>query len=210
MTRETNSVLRKKFNDIIKIKPNIQNVVCTVDLNTVLDLKKIALKAKNTEFNPKKFHALVIRSREPKATALIFKSGKMVCTGTKTENEAKEATLKFLKVIKQAGFSSAKIKVSIQKKNFEVRNVVATCDFKKSIKLETVMFAYRNQCMYEPEIFPGLIFRPEKSKIVAIMFLTGKVVITGYINGIGAKSFDDMWRVYNFLIKIFLDLNVLY
>mmetsp|Transcript_3465 Transcript_3465/g.8171 ORF Transcript_3465/g.8171 Transcript_3465/m.8171 type:complete len:80 (-) Transcript_3465:3730-3969(-) len=73
---------KKKINTTLSkislIKPKIQNIVSTVELNMILDLKKIALRAKNSEYNSKRFHALIMRSRDPKATALIFKSGKMV------------------------------------------------------------------------------------------------------------------------------------
>ena len=66
-----------------------------------LDLKKIALKARNAEYNPKVFYffvftnflqrfaAVIIRIRDPKTTALIFSSGKMVCTGAKDERASK-------------------------------------------------------------------------------------------------------------------------
>jgi len=54
-----------------------------------LDLKKIALKARNAEYNPKRFAAVIIRIRDPKTTALIFSSGKMVCTGAKNELASK-------------------------------------------------------------------------------------------------------------------------
>jgi len=60
-----------------------RNIVCTVNLGCKLDLKKIALHARNAEYNPKRFAAVIMRIREPRTTALIFSSGKMVCTGAK-------------------------------------------------------------------------------------------------------------------------------
>lgn len=60
-----------------------RNIVCTVNLDCKLDLKKIALHARNAEYNPKRFAAVIMRIREPRTTALIFSSGKMVCTGAK-------------------------------------------------------------------------------------------------------------------------------
>jgi len=181
---------------IVNVSPRVQNVVCTIDLGIILDLKKIALKAKNTEFNSKRFHALVMRSRDPKATALIFKSGKMVCTGTKTENDGKEAITKFLKLIKQAGFYNAGMK------NFQIRNIVATTDFKMPITLDAILYAYRNCCMYEPEIFPGLVLRPDNNKAVMIIFSSGKIVMTGL------KSFDELKRMQNKLTQIMVDLKI--
>lgn len=71
-----------------------QNVVATVNLDCKLDLKEIALRARNAEYNPKRFAAVIMRIREPKSTALIFSSGKMVVTGSKSETDAKLAARK--------------------------------------------------------------------------------------------------------------------
>lgn len=73
------------------IIPTIQNIVATVDLGTKLDLRKIALNARNAEYNPKRFSAVIMRIREPKTTALVFGSGRLVCTGARSEQLAKEA-----------------------------------------------------------------------------------------------------------------------
>ena len=72
------------------IRPILQNIVATCNLAVELDLKTIALHARNAEYNPKRFAAVIMRIREPKTTALIFKSGKMVVTGAKTEEDAPE------------------------------------------------------------------------------------------------------------------------
>lgn len=62
------------------IIPTLQNIVATVNLSCKLDLKIIAMGARNAEYNPKRFAAVIMRIREPKTTALIFASGKMVRT----------------------------------------------------------------------------------------------------------------------------------
>ena len=66
------------------LRPLIQNIVCTVNLGCKLDLKNIALHARNAEYNPKRFAAVIMRIRQPRTTALVFSSGKMVCTGAKS------------------------------------------------------------------------------------------------------------------------------
>ena len=71
----------------------------TVNLNTPLNLKYIALQARNAEYNPRRFAAVVMRLKEPKTTALIFSSGKMVCTGAKDENSSKVAARKYARII---------------------------------------------------------------------------------------------------------------
>jgi len=80
-------------------KPTLQNIVSTVNLKCKLDLKKIALNARNTEYNPKRFAAAIMKIRNPKTTALVFSSGKMVCTGAKSEDESKTAAKKYAKTI---------------------------------------------------------------------------------------------------------------
>jgi len=72
--------------------PKLQNIVSTAYLNKTLNLREIALKAKNVEYKPKRFAAAIMRIRDPKTTALIFASGKMVCTGAKSEEESENAT----------------------------------------------------------------------------------------------------------------------
>jgi transcription initiation factor TFIID TATA-box-binding protein len=85
-------------------KPILQNIVSTANLGCRLDLRKIALNCRNAEYNPKRFAAVIMRIREPKTTALIFTSGKMVCTGAKSEELSRDAAKKYSKAIKKVGF----------------------------------------------------------------------------------------------------------
>lgn len=85
-----------------------RNIVSTVNLNCKLDLKKIALHARNAEYNPKRFAAVIMRIREPRTTALIFSSGKMVCTGAKSEEDSRLAARKYARIIQKLGFPVSK------------------------------------------------------------------------------------------------------
>ena len=89
---------------LIKIIFPFRNIVSTVNLNCKLDLKKIALLARNAEYNPKRFAAVIMRIREPRTTALIFSSGKMVCTGAKSEEDSRLAARKYARIIQKLGF----------------------------------------------------------------------------------------------------------
>lgn len=82
-----------------------RNIVSTVNLSCKLDLKKIALHARNAEYNPKRFAAVIMRIREPRTTALIFSSGKMVCTGAKSEEDSRLAARKYARIIQKLGFT---------------------------------------------------------------------------------------------------------
>lgn len=92
-----------------------RNIVSTVNLNCKLDLKKIALHARNAEYNPKRFAAVIMRIREPRTTALIFSSGKMVCTGAKSEEDSRLAARKYARIIQKLGFTvSLLIKITTE------------------------------------------------------------------------------------------------
>lgn len=153
--------------------PKLQNIVATVDLDCgKLDLKKIAMHARNAEYNPKRFAAVIMRIREPRTTALIFSSGKMVCTGAKSEKESRLAARKYARVIQKLGFPS-------KFKDFKIQNMVGSVDVKFPIRLEKLVLSHAQFSSYEPELFPGLIYRMVKPRIVLLIFVSGKVVLTG-------------------------------
>ena len=113
-----------------------------------------------------------MRIRDPKTTALIFASGKIVCTGAKSEKAAKEATRKYAKIIQKLDFPA-------KFKDFKIQNVVASVDLKFPIRLEGLAYSHGAFSQYEPELFPGLVFRMLDPKVVLLIFVSGKVVFTG-------------------------------
>mmetsp|Transcript_3340 Transcript_3340/g.5370 ORF Transcript_3340/g.5370 Transcript_3340/m.5370 type:complete len:210 (+) Transcript_3340:314-943(+) len=154
------------------ITPTLQNIVATVNLGCQLNLKQITLHARNAEYNPKRFAAVIMRIREPKTTALIFSSGKMVCTGAKSEDNARLAARKFARIIQKLDFPA-------QFKEFKIQNIVGSCDVKFPIRLELLAVRHASYCSYEPELFPGLIYRMIDPKVVLLIFVSGKIVLTG-------------------------------
>ena len=154
------------------IIPILQNIVSTVNLECRLDLKHIALHARNAEYNPKRFAAVIMRIREPKTTALIFASGKMVVTGAKSEELSRLAARKYARIIQKLGFSA-------RFTDFKIQNIVGSCDIRFPIRLEGLAFSHGNFSSYEPELFPGLIYRMVRPKIVLLIFVSGKIVLTG-------------------------------
>jgi len=154
------------------IVPQLQNVVATVSLGCELELKKIALQARNSEYNPKRFAAVIMRIREPKTTALIFSSGKMVCTGAKSEEQSRLAARKYARIVQKLGYPA-------KFQGFMIQNIVGSCDVSFPIRLEGLALAHGVYSSYEPELFPGLIYRMVKPKIVLLIFVSGKIVLTG-------------------------------
>ncbi len=114
----------------------IQNMSATANLGVRLDLKKIALKCRNTEFNPRRFGAVIMRLREPRATALIFASGKVVITGVKSTHNATLACKKFAYIVERVGFQPKEYV------DFKVQNLVGTADVGFPIRLEGLVYAH--------------------------------------------------------------------
>ncbi|KAJ0974051.1 hypothetical protein J5N97_016016 [Dioscorea zingiberensis] len=165
------------------IAVTLQNIVSTANLCCKLDLKGIALQARNAEYNPKRFAAVVMRIRNPKTTALIFCSGKMVCTGAKSIEQSLLAARKFARIIQKLGFP-------VCFKDFKIQNVVGSCDVQFSIRLEGLSTSHSSFCSYEPEIFPGLIYRMKDPKAVLLIFVSGKIILTGN------KTCEDTYRAF--------------
>ena len=154
------------------LRPVLQNIVATCNLAIELDLKTIALHARNAEYNPKRFAAVIMRVREPKTTALIFRSGKMVVTGAKSEEAARSAARKYARIIQKLDFP-------VHFTDFKIQNMVGSCDVRFPIRLEGLAYKHSHYSSYEPELFPGLIYRMVQPKIVLLIFVSGKVVLTG-------------------------------
>lgn len=172
-----------------QIIPQLQNIVCTVNLGCKLDLKKIALHARNAEYNPKRFAAVIMRIRDPRTTALIFSSGKMVCTGAKSEEGAKLAARKYARIIQKLDFPAKFL-------DFKIQNMVGSCDVKFPIRLEGLVLTHGQFSSYEPELFPGLIYRMVKPRIVLLIFVSGKVVLTG------AKVRNEIYEAFKNIYPI--------
>ncbi|KAK9470369.1 uncharacterized protein V1510DRAFT_423246 [Dipodascopsis tothii] len=171
------------------IVPTLQNIVATVNLECRLDLKTIALHARNAEYNPKRFAAVIMRIREPKTTALIFASGKMVVTGAKSEDDSKLASRKYARIIQKLGFNAKFME-------FKIQNIVGSCDVRFPIRLEGLAFSHGHFSSYEPELFPGLIYRMVKPKIVLLIFVSGKIVLTG------AKVREEIYAAFEAIYPV--------
>lgn len=151
---------------------SVENVVATATLDQKLDLIAIMKVFRNVEYRPKKFPGLVFRLKRPKTATLIFSTGKMVCTGAKSEKLARSAIRKVVKELKGNGI------IILGKPVIVIQNIVASANLHGKIDLETAADIMDN-VMYEPEQFPGLIYRMAEPKVVILIFASGKLVCTG-------------------------------
>ena len=157
-----------------KVKPSISivNVVSTATLNQYIDLSSVVKAFSNIDYRPERFPGLVFRLKKPKTTTLIFGSGKMVCTGARSEKEARRAVRKVVKELKESGI------IIVGKAEVKVVNIVASVTLGGNIDLERAPFELK-RTMYEPEQFPGLIYRMDEPKVVILLFASGNLVCTG-------------------------------
>ncbi len=152
----------------------VENVVASGSAGTTLDLKKISMALDEAEYVPEKFPGLIYKLKEPKTAMLLFTSGKLVCTGAKNVEMVNEAVRIVLGNIEKLG-----IKVS-KDPQIKIQNIVATADLKKELNLNTIAISLGlERVEYEPEQFPGLVYRVEKPRVVMLLFGSGKIVCTG-------------------------------
>jgi|TARA_B100000470_G_scaffold216243_1_gene199306 transcription initiation factor TFIID TATA-box-binding protein len=163
---------------------SIENVVSSATVDQKMDLNQITKKFPDVEYHPDQFPGLVFRLKSPKTATLIFTSGKMVCTGAKSEQMSKNAVKIVVEKLRKGG-----IKV---KKNaiVTIQNIVASINLGGKIHLEQAARKLPRS-MYEPEQFPGLIHRMLDPKTVILLFASGKLVCTG------AKKEEDVYRSVN-------------
>ena len=151
---------------------NIQNVVAIATLNQKVDLNAVVKGYPSVEYRPEQFPGLVFRLKRPKTATLIFSSGKMVCTGAKSGKESRSAIMKVVKELKKGGL------IIINKPDMKVVNIVASASLGGKVDLEKTVVTLR-KTIYEPEQFPGLIYRMDEPKVVILIFASGSLVVTG-------------------------------
>ena len=166
-----------------KLTFRIENAVATSTIGTEFDLRAITLALDGADYKPERFPGIVYRIQDPKTTTLIFGSGKVVCTGAKSAAAVREAIYIVVGNLVDAGIEVTK------DPEVTVQNMVATIDLKAKLNLMTLAISFGMENVeYNPEQFPGLVYRMDDPKVVALLFSSGKVVCTG------AKRKEDITR----------------
>lgn len=153
----------------------VQNIVATTSLEEEVSLSKLARTQPNTEYNPETFPGLVLRIKQPKSAVLVFSSGNLVCTGVKSIAQVREVIDQVIKQLKKIGVH-VKIKPKIN-----VQNIVASGSINLDLNLNTLSLELENT-EYEPEQFPGLVYKLEDPTATFLLFSNGKLVCTGTKN----------------------------
>ena len=181
--------------------PRIVNIVSTCSLNINIDLRLAANHLCDVEYKPEKFIGIIMKFKTPKSTVLIFPNGKLVITGTKTENDGKRIARKTCQRLRKLEFNP---KIT----DFKIQNIVSSFDLKEIVDKQTGTIIDLNklaqtglpQSSYEPEIFPAFICVINKIKIIT--FHTGKVNFTG------AKTVMQIMETFELFLKHLLNNNI--
>ncbi len=153
----------------------VQNIVATASLGKEVVLTKLAKTNPNTEYNPDTFPGLVLRIKKPKSAVLVFSSGNIVCTGTKSIAQVKEVIQQVIKQLRKVNV------YVIQKPKITVQNIVASGSINLTLNLNLLSLELENT-EYEPEQFPGLVYKLEDPTATFLLFSNGKLVCTGTKN----------------------------
>ncbi len=153
----------------------VQNIVATTSLEKEISLSKLARTQPNTEYNPETFPGLVLRIKKPKSAVLVFSSGNLVCTGVKSVAQVREVINQVIKQLRRIN-----VKVTIKPK-INVQNIVASGSIDLDLNLNTLSLELENT-EYEPEQFPGLVYKLVNPTATFLLFSNGKLVCTGTKN----------------------------
>ena len=151
----------------------IENVVASTDIKKIISLDKLLGILEASEYEPEQFPGLVYRLDEPRVATLIFRSGKIICVGARSVADAKVALKKTVGNIKKVG-----IRINENNIKVKVENIVVAVDLGKALNLDQLAFQLENS-EYEPEQFPGLVYRILEPKVAFLLFSSGRVVCAG-------------------------------
>ena len=184
--------------DIYMIEIKVQNIVASTTFADKLDLDVITQSLENAEYEPEQFPGLVYRLDDPKTATLLFRSGKANCTGAKNV----EDVLKTVSIITE---KLEKIGIKVYKKpEIVIQNIVATSDLGGELNLSEVAMALGLENVeYEPEQFPGLVYRIREPKVAMLLFGSGKIVCAG------ARKIEDVSLAVDKLSKELSSLGLL-
>jgi len=155
-----------------KFEIKVENIVASVALGIRIPLEVLTEHLEGTEYEPEQFPGLVYRMKDPKAATLIFSSGKIVCTGARSIEDVGTVVKRVVKVLKENKIGEPK------KYSIEIQNIVASSKLEGNLNLDQIAFELEDS-EYEPEQFPGLVYRMKDPKVAFLLFSSGKVVCTG-------------------------------
>lgn len=158
----------------------VQNMVASSSFSGVtINLNNLVVKSDNISFEPEQFPGAVYRSPTYRTATLIFSSGRIIITGARKKQDIENTLGEVVEIVKKAGVKVKEIP------NYKVENIVASVSLNKKLNLDRIAMVIPST-EYEPEQFPGLVYRIVEPKMAILIFGSGKLVCTG------AKSREDL------------------
>ena len=167
----------------------VENVVASTNINKTVPLDRLLEILEASEYEPEQFPGLVYRLEKPRVASLIFRSGKVICVGARSIQEAKEAIKEIVRHIKRVG-----LRVNENKLDIKIENIVAAVELGYELNLDALAFKLEDS-EYEPEQFPGLVYRLLEPKVAFLLFSSGRVICAG------AKSLNEIKKAIEILQK---------
>lgn len=176
----------------------IENVVASTAIEQELDLETLETDLPGADYDPDRFPGLIYRSQEPKATSLIFRSGKIVTTGGRNEDAVNTVLENLFEDLAELGISVP------DEPAVTIQNIVSGADLGQPINLNAIAIGLGLETIeYEPEQFPGLVYRLDRPSVVVLLFGSGKLVITG------GKTTDDAAKALDAVTARLTELGLL-
>ncbi|NCO97506.1 MAG: TATA-box-binding protein [Candidatus Aenigmarchaeota archaeon CG_4_10_14_0_8_um_filter_37_24] len=179
-----------------KFDIKVENIVASAAFGIRIPLEMLVEHIEGTEYEPEQFPGLVYRVKDPKAATLIFSSGKIVCTGARSVEDVTIVIKKVVKILKEKKIGNPK------KYKIEIQNIVASSKLDGKINLDHIAFELEDS-EYEPEQFPGLVYRMKDPKVAFLLFSSGKIVCTG------GRKVEDIEYAVNVLSKRLKDIDAI-
>ncbi|MFA5049643.1 MAG: TATA-box-binding protein [Candidatus Micrarchaeia archaeon] len=174
----------------------ITNMVASANLGLELDLFTLARELREVEYEPEQFPGAILKFKDPKASLLLFKNGKVVCVGCKNRNIIRKTIEKTIKIL-----TPYSTKIIRQKKpKIEITNIVASAELNMNLDLYAVASELDN-VEYEPEQFPGAILKFKDPKASLLLFKNGKIICAG------AKTEEEIEKTINKARKVLKNLK---
>jgi transcription initiation factor TFIID TATA-box-binding protein len=191
-------ILQEGKASIIMVDITIENIVASTQIADELDVKRLADAIPDAKYHPESFPGLVLHFEDLKTATLLFSSGKVICTGAKKMGDIDTTMQKLVGKIQKVGISV------IKTPEMKTQNIVASADLKKELQLSAIARGLLVQNVeYEPEQFPGLVYRMDDLGAVVLLFSSGKIVCTG------AKTVENVSNVIERMKEKLSSLGVL-
>jgi transcription initiation factor TFIID TATA-box-binding protein len=164
----------------------VVNTVGSGDLGIEIDLNQLTADLEEVEFDPDKYPGAYVRLEDVEPLITVYRTGKYIITESTSEEEAYDCRRRFLELLSDRGVLDTP-----DDKWFSMQNYVCTGELDQVQNLNALAIGLGLEYTeYEPEQFPGLVFRPDDHPVVILIFASGKMVVTG------AKDIDAAEKAF--------------